>query len=61
MFDSLGKCGLHRPGVRDCLMQLGRGVSRTWPEVPTPSVARIPLAQTRHCWGVRWGRISSFL
>lgn len=30
---------------------------------PTPILARIPLAQTRHsgCWGVRWGRISSFL
>lgn len=42
-------------------MQQGRGASRTWPEVPTPSLARVSLAQTRHCWGVRWGLISSFL
>lgn len=36
---------------------------RTWPEAPTRTLARIPLAQTRHsgCWGVRWGQISSFL
>lgn len=36
---------------------------RTWPEAPVPTLGRIPLAQTRHsgCWGVRWGRISSFL
>lgn len=53
MLGSLGKCGLHGSGLRDCLMQRGRGASRTWPEVLTPSLAWIPLAQTRHCWGVR--------
>lgn len=55
-----GKCGLHlpAPGVRGCLMKQGRGASGTWPEAPTPTLAGIPLAQTRHsgCWGVRWGR-----
>lgn len=40
-----------------------RKQGRTWPEAPTPTLARVPLAQTRHsaCWGVRWGPSSSFL
>lgn len=44
-------------------MKQGMGASGTWPEAPTPSLAGIPLAPTRHsgCCGVRWGRISSFL
>lgn len=49
-------------------MKKGSGASRTRPEAPTPTLARIPLAQTRHlgCLGgggvvLRWGRISSFL
>lgn len=54
-----GKCGFHfpGPGVRGCLMKKGSGASRTWPEAPTPTLARIPLAQTRHsgCLGVGGG------
>lgn len=44
------------PELGGCLIKQGKGA-------PTPILARIPLAQTRHsgCWGVRWGRISSFL
>lgn len=35
------------------MMKPGRGAYWTWPEAPTPTLARIPLAQTRHsgCWG----------